>query len=288
MNQKIFYLLLLMVVSMGSQAEMKSTPFNENSFSKIACSPVVDKSIKEGVFFNMPKTMQWGQEIPICAYLRGSKALANVHTMSSFRVQIRDASGEHFSRDSSNAELGTPPIRLTPKAFEILAEKGEVFFNGNITNQYTVLAPGQYTISISYFEFESERKKLTVVSSGWRKALTHFISQETCKGNMVKNLSDYLELQHMLSVLDLTPEAFEEAQIGLEKNWHHGFKKYKPQIKNEWRKGLKESQKLDRTIPLQIIKQLKEKCNKKELNDSDIYYIYEGLWKFEAEQASKD
>jgi hypothetical protein len=249
----------------------------ETTLGRLSCSPVVGSEEEKGIYFARENEVSWGEALPICGYVRVTPAIASPQPSSSFAIHVRPHGSDEFSQGSENFVLGKPRIQDDPRVFEILTTEGQLYFNTRAYNEYTVLAPGDYDISLRYFNMESERKHIRVIANGWRQEVATFLKREVCDGTIVETFKDYLEIQHFLSVADMDEEAAEAAYADRDKAGSIAYANYATQVKAEWQEGMRAEHRIDSVVPAYAIKLATEACPAKKEAIENIVYLYEAF-----------
>lgn len=277
----LFLIFFCLIQNAESSVNMKPPYFEKVSYKKTSCSPE-NPSSKDGILlFNMPKEINWGEEIPICGLIKGLQKLPSKDNLPSFQIEIRDQKNEDFIHENANFELGEPKIGSDPAFFTLLSREGKVYFNARVKNEFTVLAPGDYFFSLAYFGVESKRMKLKVVPSGWRLEIANFLGQKFCKGNILEDLKEFLAIENKLSVVDILNEkAYAEILKKRQSIGKKEFKKYLNELDPDWKKGIANESNVDLTVINFTMELLKQNCPNKSEAHSQIHSIYSGLKEF--------
>ncbi len=260
----------------GSNSASAEFP-TANSFEKHRCSPPTDSTADKGIVFNTKEEIVWGEALPICGYLRVPKDMAHPSISSSFAVHVRKSQQEQFHRDSANFKLGEPEIRENQELYDTLEQRGELYFNTQVVNEYTVLGPGEYDISAGFFNIETERKTVRVRPGGWRGEIATFLTEAFCQGSIVQDFKDYLSIQELLSTADMDEATLAAVTADQVKAGKPAYEKYAPRMRDTWVEGMEQEHKSDTGVPQYVVEQIQTTCRNQKAPANSIYYIYQAL-----------
>ncbi len=250
------------------------------SFTRQACSPEALGKAAKSVAFNIRTELDWGEALFVCGHLRFPKEDPRPAVLSSLSVQIRNSESEEFIHDSPNFQLGSPPLRENEELYTILKRDGELYFNARVESEYTVLAPGTYDVSVSFFDTESERKRLKVVAAGWRRELAEFLSKELCDGQIAEDFKDYLSIQQHLRTADMDQAQAAQVYGDMREAAKTAMLGYRQKLPSSWLEGLQQTPEHDVGIPEYLWSLLGERCPAKTPSRETAFDLYQAFRMF--------
>lgn len=252
----------------------------KTSFGQSTCSPILDAQVAQGLVFNMPHEIVWGEPLPICGYLRVGEELRIKYPGFSFMLERKDRSLDRYRGDDSQ-ELGNPTMDKQSPAYGILQKSGELYFNVNGQHPFRDLSPGEYEIEIRYLgEIRTEKKPLTVIARGWRKDVSDALVASICEGTVLADLSDYLSLVRQAALHDADEAGQAEMSRRQEAAWRKGFAKNKREIADKHRSELASLDVVDQSIPLHAYKATRMRCPSKAVEVVSVLDLFAGVRRY--------
>jgi len=276
-TQIILFLSLLFFTVLGS-TKVEFPVITHQFLGKQPCSP--DLAAKEGITFNMPNEIVWGDALPICGLLKVADKLGIKQPGFKFFLKPKD---KVKNLNLSSHELGEPNLNFDTKANELLTSNQELYFNINGQHSSRSLPPGEYKVSLSYRNntYQSAEKSLKVKAIGWRKNFSNTLMNSICNHRLINDLKDYLSLINSHSNEDLNTAERIRMDRTMRNSWNQGFAKHRVMITKKVKSKLMTMSHSDRTIPYYTQKQIEKTSCTNQSNFATLVNIFEGIRSFE-------